>query len=40
MLFLCGYAFARCAGFRPWAMGLAMVVVGGLLVAVAVALGG
>lgn len=40
MLFLCGYAFARCAGFRPWAMGLAMVVVGGLLVAVAIALGG
>jgi hypothetical protein len=40
MLFFCGYAFARCAGFRPWAMGLAMVIVGGLLVGVAVALGG
>ncbi len=40
MLFLCGYAFGRCAGFRPWAMGLAMVVVGGLLVGIAIALGG
>src|SRR4029077_20442554 len=22
MLFVCGYAFGRCAGFRPWATGL------------------
>jgi VIT family len=40
MLFLCGYAFARCAGFRPWLMGLSMVALGGVLVGVAIALGG
>ena len=28
MLFVCGYAFGRCAGFRPWATGLSMVAVG------------
>jgi VIT family len=40
MLFLCGYVFGRCAGFRPEAMGLSMVVIGGALVGVAIALGG
>jgi hypothetical protein len=40
MLFVCGYAFARCAGFRPWATGLSMVGVGVALVGVAIALGG
>ena len=40
MLFLCGYVFGRCAGFRPEAMGLSMVAVGGALVGVAIALGG
>jgi hypothetical protein len=40
MLFLCGYAFGRCAGFQPWAMGLSMVAVGAALVGVAIALGG
>lgn len=40
MLFLCGYALGRCAGFRPWAMGLSMVVIGAALVGVAIALGG
>ncbi len=40
MLFLCGYAFGICAGFRPWAMGFAMVAVGGALVGIAIALGG
>ena len=40
MLFLCGYVFGHCAGFRPEAMGLSMVVVGGALVGVAIALGG
>jgi VIT family len=40
MLFLCGYAFARCTGLRPWLTGLLMVAVGALLVAVAVVLGG
>ena len=40
MLFLCGYAFARCTGLRPWLTGLAMVAIGAALVGVAVALGG
>jgi VIT family protein len=40
MLFLCGYAFARHAGLRPWTTGLAMVAVGAVLVAVAILLGG
>jgi hypothetical protein len=40
MLFLCGYAFGRCAGFRPWTMGLAMVAIGSVLVAITIALGG
>jgi len=40
MLFLCGYWLAPSAGLRPWSMGLAMVAIGGMLVAVAIALGG
>ena len=40
MLFVCGYALGRCAGFRPWATGLSMVAVGAALVGVAIALGG
>jgi VIT1/CCC1 family predicted Fe2+/Mn2+ transporter len=28
MLFVCGYAYGRCAGFRPWAAGLSMVAAG------------
>jgi VIT1/CCC1 family predicted Fe2+/Mn2+ transporter len=40
MLFVCGYAFGRCAGFRPWATGLLMVAIGAALVGVAIALGG
>jgi VIT family len=40
MLFGCGYAFARCAGLRPWPTGLAMVFIGGVLVAITIALGG
>ena len=40
MLFLCGFIFARVAGFRPFAMGLSMVVLGSALVGVAIALGG
>ena len=40
MLFVCGYALGRCAGFRPWATGLSMVAVGVALVGVAIALGG
>ena len=40
MLFLCGYAFARCIGRSPWAIGLLMVAVGCVLVGIAIALGG
>jgi hypothetical protein len=40
MLFLCGYAFGRCTGYRPWLMGLIMIGVGCVLVGVAIALGG
>ena len=40
MLFLCGYAFGNCAGIRPWAMGLLMIVIGTALVGIAIALGG
>jgi hypothetical protein len=40
MLFLCGYAFARCIGRSPWAIGLLMVGVGCVLVGIAIALGG
>ncbi len=40
MLFLCGYAFAKCLGRRPWAVGLLMVGVGCALVGIAIALGG
>lgn len=40
LLFLCGYAFARCTGLRPWRTGLLMVFIGCVLVGVAIALGG
>lgn len=40
MLFLCGYAFGHYATFRPWGMGLSMVLVGAAFVGVAIALGG
>jgi hypothetical protein len=40
MLFFCGYAFGYRSGLRPWAAGLLMVVFGGALVGVAIALGG
>jgi len=40
MLFVCGFAFGRCAGLRPGRMGIAMVALGGTLVGVAIALGG
>jgi hypothetical protein len=40
MLFLCGYMFGRCAGFRPIRTGLWMVAIGRLLVSAALALGG
>jgi hypothetical protein len=40
MLFVSGYAFARCAGLRPWPTGLVMVAIGFAMVGVAVLLGG
>jgi VIT1/CCC1 family predicted Fe2+/Mn2+ transporter len=40
MLFVTGLVFGRITGRRPWAMGLAMVVLGAVLVSMTMALGG
>ncbi len=40
MLFLTGYAFGRLTGRRPWKVGVSMVLFGGVLVAIVMALGG
>ena len=40
LLFLTGFAFARVAEYRPWLTGIAMVVLGTLLVGATIALGG
>ena len=40
LLFLCGFIFARYAGLRPWATGIAMVAIGVAQVSIAIALGG
>jgi len=40
MLFLTGWAFGRITGHHPWLVGLAMVVLGSLLVGLTMALGG
>lgn len=40
LLFVTGYAFGRSAGLRPWRGGLAMVILGAVLVALTIALGG
>jgi hypothetical protein len=40
MLFAAGYAFGRITGRRPWVRGIAMVVLGTVLVALTIALGG
>ena len=40
MLFLTGYFFGRRTGYHPQGMGIAMVVVGGVLVGLAILLGG
>jgi VIT1/CCC1 family predicted Fe2+/Mn2+ transporter len=40
LLFLTGYAFGRVAEYRPWLTGLAMVVLGSVLVGITIALGG
>ena len=40
LLVLAGYAFGRITNYHPWLTGLAMVVLGGALVAATIALGG
>ncbi|MGB8340263.1 MAG: VIT1/CCC1 transporter family protein [Chthoniobacterales bacterium] len=40
MLFLTGYAFGRMTGCKPWLVGISMVVLGSILVAMTMALGG
>ncbi len=40
LLFLTGHAFGRAAEYHPWLTGLVMVMLGGALVAITIALGG
>lgn len=40
MLFLAGYAYGRCVDRHPWLTGIAMVVLGSVLVGLTMALGG
>jgi len=40
LLFLAGYRVGDYAGYRPWGMGLAMVILGGTLVGITISLGG
>jgi VIT1/CCC1 family predicted Fe2+/Mn2+ transporter len=40
MLFLCGHAWGRYAGLKPWRTGLVMVVLGLIVEAIVIALGG
>ena len=40
MLFVAGFAYGRLVGRKPWLVGLSMVMLGSLLAAVAMALGG
>ena len=40
MLFLLGYAYGRMTGRHPWVIGISMVVLGCVLVALTMALGG
>jgi len=40
MMFLCGWSVARYVGFNKWIMSVAMVIIGTILVAVTIALGG
>lgn len=40
MLFFAGYQYARLTSRRPWAVGISMVLLGGVLVALTMALGG
>jgi hypothetical protein len=40
MLFFAGMAYGRCVGRSPWTFGISMVALGGVLVALTIALGG
>jgi hypothetical protein len=40
LLFIAGVAYGRCVGRSPWVFGISMVVLGGVLVALTMALGG
>lgn len=40
MLFLTGYAYAKCVGRSPWVVGISMIFLGGVLVGLTMALGG
>ncbi|MBL8223903.1 MAG: VIT1/CCC1 transporter family protein [Chromatiales bacterium] len=40
LLFALGHAYGRVTGYRPWLVGLLMVVIGSILVALTIALGG
>jgi VIT1/CCC1 family predicted Fe2+/Mn2+ transporter len=40
MLFITGVAYGRCVGRSSWGFGIAMVVMGAILVALTMALGG
>jgi VIT1/CCC1 family predicted Fe2+/Mn2+ transporter len=40
LLFVTGWAFGRLVEYRPWLTGIAMIVLGGILVALTMALGG
>ena len=40
LLVITGYAFGRITNYHPWLTGLAMVLLGGALVAATIALGG
>jgi hypothetical protein len=40
LLFVTGFAYGRCVGRSPWAFAFSMVILGGVLVAITIALGG
>jgi VIT1/CCC1 family predicted Fe2+/Mn2+ transporter len=40
LLFICGAIYGRCVGRSPWLVGVSMVVLGGFLVGMTIALGG
>ncbi len=40
MLFITGFAYGRCVERSPWVLGISMVVLGGVLVSLTIALGG